>query len=295
MSPRVEPGGGGASEAEDTDTLGASDRDEVVFSLLKGAETSEKGEESSENRVPNSHKTATSTGESQDTQNATSNAIDRSDAQTSDHKNTSYDDEETFTGHGRKTMVNSCTQTEEEYFDPAPSMPPRNQHGTMITDAQKPHTRYNRLPRVGCGPSGQLNVEVPMSNCQPTAPRLRMMSNQLPRGTADVSQLVKYPSAKRPLSAVIDSTPSAYNATLSQNSKHLRSFSADASLCTSLPQVRTADSTKRLMSLYNGFNRTEVMKRFHDQHPERAPDLRVYSIREGRRHVIHGSHAYYFH
>ena len=44
MSPRVEPGGGGASEAEDTDTLGASDRDEVVFSLLKGAETSVKGE-----------------------------------------------------------------------------------------------------------------------------------------------------------------------------------------------------------------------------------------------------------
>ena len=58
---------------------------------------------------------------------------------------------------------------------------------------------------------------------------------------------------------------------------------------------RSALSTRRLMTLYNGFSMTEVLRRFHAQYPEEAPDLRDYNIREGKRHVIHGNHAYYFH
>lgn len=58
---------------------------------------------------------------------------------------------------------------------------------------------------------------------------------------------------------------------------------------------RSAVSTRRLMGLYNNYSRTEVLRRFHDQYPEGVPDLRDYSIREGKRHVIHGHHAYYFH
>ncbi|MCG8622844.1 MAG: hypothetical protein MJE68_12725, partial [Proteobacteria bacterium] len=110
----------------------------------------------------------------------------------------------------------------------------------------------------------------------------------------DASQLVKFPLAKRPLSSVVDSLP-AYNAMM--NSGHTRHYSADAAVFSNknLHQVRTAEATRRLMGLCNGFNRTEVLQRFHEQYPEKAPDLREYSIREGRRHVIHGSHAYYFH
>ena len=58
---------------------------------------------------------------------------------------------------------------------------------------------------------------------------------------------------------------------------------------------RSVGSTRRLMGLYNNFSKTEVLRRFHDQYPEDVPDLRDYSIREGKRHVIHGHHAYYFH
>lgn len=58
---------------------------------------------------------------------------------------------------------------------------------------------------------------------------------------------------------------------------------------------RTAQSTQRLMSLFNGFNKTDICKRFHEEFPEKAPDLREYGLQNGKRHTIHGSHAYYFH
>ncbi len=58
---------------------------------------------------------------------------------------------------------------------------------------------------------------------------------------------------------------------------------------------RTAQSTQRLMSLFNGFNKTDILKRFHEEFPEKAPDLREYGLQDGKRHTIHGSHAYYFH
>ena len=110
------------------------------------------------------------------------------------------------------------------------------------------------------------------------------------------SQLVKYPLAKRPLSAYVDSLPAYYAL---QKPSHVRSYSANAADLypppSSSAQVRTGEVTRRLMGLYNGFNKTDVLKKFHEQYPEKAPDLREYSIRDGKRHVIHGSHAYYFH
>ena len=59
--------------------------------------------------------------------------------------------------------------------------------------------------------------------------------------------------------------------------------------------LTTPHPTQRLMSLVNGFNKTEILKRFHKEFPEKAPDLREYSVHEGKRHIIHGSHAYYYH
>lgn len=59
------------------------------------------------------------------------------------------------------------------------------------------------------------------------------------------------------------------------------------------PQI--VESTHRLAKVYNSFDRSKILQRFNKEYPEMAPDLRKYSIRDGRRHVIHGSHAYYFH
>ena len=43
------------------------------------------------------------------------------------------------------------------------------------------------------------------------------------------------------------------------------------------------------------YSKTRVLRRLHLQFPEQAPDLREQSIRTGRRHVINGYHAYYWH
>ena len=70
--------------------------------------------------------------------------------------------------------------------------------------------------------------------------------------------------------------------------KGIRPYSADMHV------PRSVTSTRRLMSVYN-FSKSEVLKRFHQEYPERAPDLRDYGIQEGKRHIIHGYKSYYFH
>ena len=56
--------------------------------------------------------------------------------------------------------------------------------------------------------------------------------------------------------------------------------------------TRSAVSTRRM---FNSFSKTEAIRRFQERYPGNVPDLRDYSIQEGRRHVIHGHHAYYYH
>eukprot|EP00118_Oscarella_pearsei_P023102 m.272505 g.272505 ORF g.272505 m.272505 type:complete len:436 (+) comp40563_c0_seq11:5072-6379(+) len=43
-----------------------------------------------------------------------------------------------------------------------------------------------------------------------------------------------------------------------------------------------------------GYNKTAVLNKFGERHPETFPDLRM-SSREGKRHIFHGYHSYYFH
>lgn len=56
---------------------------------------------------------------------------------------------------------------------------------------------------------------------------------------------------------------------------------------------RTAIASRRLMNTFE-FDRSAVKRRFHAEYPENAPDLRENSS-QGKRHLIHGHHAYYFH
>ena len=282
----------------DTDTLGASDG--VVFSLLKGVEKSEK-----EAKIHEKKRVDTNGGEL--APKATGNV----EVPEVDHKNSSSrkkdqasDSQEEIdpTKAGRSNLVDNWTQTEEEYFITAPNASlPHLQNGTSplsktSTPSQLKASQANpRLPQVGLGQSANYVANPGQDRLQPQS-RLNlepMVERQSSQKLLAASQMVKFPSAKRPLSALVDSLPT-YSAIVNPN--HVRSYSADANLCSnSSRQVRTGEATKRLMGLYNGFNRTEVQRRFHEQYPQKAPDLREYSVREGRRHIIHGSHAYYFH
>lgn len=43
------------------------------------------------------------------------------------------------------------------------------------------------------------------------------------------------------------------------------------------------------------YSRMEALRQFRLAYPDHIPDLREYSIRSGRRHIINGYHAYYWH
>lgn len=52
----------------------------------------------------------------------------------------------------------------------------------------------------------------------------------------------------------------------------------------------------RQESTNTAYSKSNTMKHFHSQHcRQEIPDLRQYSISSGRRHIINGYHAYYWH
>ena len=67
---------------------------------------------------------------------------------------------------------------------------------------------------------------------------------------------------------------------------------ADWLLTTDVHTPRSAVATRRI---FNSFSKTEAIRQFQERYTGNVPDLRDYSIQEGRRHVIHGHHAYYYH
>lgn len=89
--------------------------------------------------------------------------------------------------------------------------------------------------------------------------------------------------------------PSLAPQTLGPDHKEMEAQDSQRLIRSNLSTPKTAESTRKLMSLFNGFNKTEILRRFNNEFPEKAPDLREYSIQEGKRHIIHGSHAYYYH
>lgn len=64
-------------------------------------------------------------------------------------------------------------------------------------------------------------------------------------------------------------------------------------LCTQTP--RTVESTRRMMQVFHGYSKSKVLNRFNQQYQDLVPDLRRFNIKEGRRHFINGTHAYYHH
>ena len=287
MSPRVEQESDNVSEA---DSDGVGDSDGVVFTLLKGAE-SQKGGMESHDRGAEAHKGVEYHNRESEQKDPIILSQNR---KTVTSEDTNVTDLVKIKGRGGSNMVDSSTQTEEEYFSdtttPNTPLPQLSTTTPQLTVSQPPQSRSQayKLPQVGPTQSTKrVTVPSPQENSGAQSSLRPLEASKLNK--LDASQLVRFPSAKRPLSAFINSLP-AYNTMLKP--QHTRSYSADACYT---PHIRTAQATKRLMTLYNGFNRSEVMRKFHEQYPERAPDLREYSIREGKRHVICGSHAYYYH
>ena len=284
-----------SDNVSEADSDGLGDSDGVVFSLLKGVE-SRVGVES-HNKVAGPYDGGVETRGNEEVKS-------HKNGPTSQNQENIMANEDTdlvkIKGQRGSNMVDSWTQTEEEHFSDTgtttPNQPLLQLSNTTSTttpqlQALQPsqlQTQAYKLPQVGPTQSAK-KVTIPLlkesSGVQSSLRTLEASKvNKL-----DASQLVRFPSAKRPLSAFVNSLP-AYSTML--NPQHTRSHSADASYT---PHIRTAQATQKLMTLYNGFNRSEVMRKFHEQYPEKVPDLREYSIREGKRHVICGSHAYYFH
>lgn len=58
---------------------------------------------------------------------------------------------------------------------------------------------------------------------------------------------------------------------------------------------RTVESTRRMLQVFNGYSKSNVLKHFGQQYQDVVPDLRKFGTREGKRHVINGFNAYYYH
>ena len=172
-----------------------------------------------------------------------------------------------------KVKVDQATQTEDEYFCDSMDHTHLDETTEEKLPSLYPHTSTDDTKTDGV----EEGYKLPYIS----------QSNMAAQGQPFLQQVA-------PVQPVLSNRPaSAFTHTHHleniEQLRHKRSLSANNYI------PRTVDSTQRLNILYNGFSRTETLKRFREQHPENAPDLRHYSIREGKRHIIHGSHAYYFH
>lgn len=75
------------------------------------------------------------------------------------------------------------------------------------------------------------------------------------------------------------------------------SIATTSSRCSTNLQQSHHDDTRNSSVLHTPYNKSEAIQRFHAMYPDGVPDLRVYgsSHQCGRRHVINGYHAYYWH
>ncbi len=169
-------------------------------------------------------------------------------------------------------MVSVYTQTEDEYF--------------CNENQMLPSPENNKFPEVS--------------------------SDFTPNRSMDIltSKIYKLPMIERPITATVPEGEDPQHVNKSQFNE-LKSPRRDTILVRSqgvknlamshrvddnkVSTPRTVEATRRMADLYNGFSRSEILKQFNHQYQEKAPDLRRYSIREGKRHVINGTHSYYYH
>ena len=119
-----------------------------------------------------------------------------------------------------------------------------------------------------------------------TQTELEMEDEQQPAWTTDVPHLTKDQTADEPrVAVVVEPRP------LTAKNSHRRSLSVGD--CVSF-RPRSTIVCRRFSQIYS-FSRSNVMRQFHSQYPEPAPDLRQFGIQTGKRHTIHGYNAYYFH
>ena len=169
-----------------------------------------------------------------------------------------WEQEEEVKDEGSKiVMKDAATQTDEvdEYLT-APRLWPQGDHHVLMDSATLPETTTHDRVTTTLRPKSTTVV----------VPRTLVSA----AGTA--------------------TRPGGMGCGIEVQHRHQRSFSVDGS--TFLP--RSLSSARRFKELY-GFSHSDVLKRFHLQYPEQAPDLRQYGIQKGKRHTIHGYNSYHFH
>ncbi len=208
------------------------------------------------------------------------------------------------------SKVDAATQTEEIYFDDPDNTSPPPAHNDnyydKIVSLEKPVTgsscegaqspidvltaKLYKLPLIDT-PSSRETTQRP-----PKPPSRGIQLSRRVGGHSLQQQVIAEKRATLPLQRSINKqleqqslSKKLYDADVSkvQRSELLRSYMSTA--------PRTVDSTRRMVQLFTGYSRTNAQRQFHQQYQELPPDLRQFGIRKGKRHVIHGTNAYYYH
>ena len=173
---------------------------------------------------------------------------------------------------GEHTKMDKATQTDPEDF---------TQPIQSLTYSANIHSRpesQSRLPHIShTGHLTQMEHDSPKPSRDYLKPDAGHSHYKLPRSRSESEN--KLPTT----GTQFQSLPSWAHGRRPHSADSLYSYTP-----------RTVSSTRRMMSAYD-YSKSDALRRFHQQYRETTPDLREYSIREGKRHVIHGSHAYFFH
>lgn len=205
------------------------------------------------------------------------------------------------------------TQTEEGYFKqheedviyPSSSQPEQITHGVLDYSTQTPDTTL-APPRKPIDALTAKLYRLPLIDTPPVLGSKDQRSTPIRASTSPAKSLGIHLSKR-----VGTLEPSSYSTKKQISSTGMPQQSVSQKLHT-LSKVtqddsrlgksrglvlkpRSMESTRRMLQVFNGYSKSKVLNRFNQQYQESAPDLRKFSTREGKRHFIHGTHAYYYH
>ena len=207
-------------------------------------------------------------------------------------------------------MVDASTQTEDDYFDqpekspqPPPSQPPQHADSKKkVTSSEKPTDLSHQDTATAQSPIDVLTAKMyklPLIDSPQTKdiakkspPRdgiqlsKRVGGHSLVTETQDMLSLQCSASKQQPQRQSV--SKKLHSMSKTQKGELLEGY-------VSSPIPRTVESTRRMLKVFNEYSHTNAQKQFHQQYQEVSPDLRPFGMRKGKRHVIHGAHAYYYH
>ena len=209
-------------------------------------------------------------------------------------------------------MSDAATQTDEAYFkqhsDVYPSPPPPD--AAQQQQQQRPHTVHvSAIQTSPPSTSSPTHTRKPIDALTAKLYKLPLIdSPPLKTKRTTATQMPVSPARSPPaiqLSKKVGTLASSFDKFNTQQpsvsqklyslSKASREDSRLGKCCDAASKPRSVESTRRMIQVFNGYSKAKTLKRFTQQYQDPVPDLRHFSIREGKRHFIHGTHAYYYH